>query len=263
MRRLHAGVKRVALVAGVVEPDRAARLHCVSGNAADDEIQLDDMGGRRERVVHRCPVAEGEIEAFIIGHFIPDPRRARIERVAGIGRRRQDFILDIDSFSGVEGLVEAFGDDDCDRNPDHVDGVVRQNGKRRFDHGLTIVLAPLDAARHMAQPIGIGVSASQYRQDAGHVGGSDNIDGRYSGCRVGRSHNRHMRLANDLAVVGVAAQSCQQPAVFDSRHRLADSVLTHKISLRRGPAMARPRLVVLIQHKLRIRRHREWPLVRA
>ncbi len=153
VRVLHIGVERVAVLARVPHPDRAARLHEMGIDPADHIAPLDDVRRRRERGVGRRLVAALEQIRDVVRALLPDRVLAR-GRVGGVGDRRQDLVIDRDQFGGVLRLRQARGNDEGDRLADIAHPLPRETEMGAPEHRRAVRPLAAQGHAHRAHPSG-------------------------------------------------------------------------------------------------------------
>ena len=81
------------------------------------------MGGLGKGRVGGCRIAAVHFEPEVSLVFVPDLRRAVLDRFAGGSDRRERFVIDHDQFGGVLCLVGGIGDNEGDAITDAADPV--------------------------------------------------------------------------------------------------------------------------------------------
>ena len=94
-------------------------------------------------------------------------RLARIERVRGVGDRRQRLVIDRDQLGGVARGSEAFGDDHRDGVADMAHPVADHRRPRRQRRCRTVAVGQPADARDRADPVARQIRAGQHREHAG------------------------------------------------------------------------------------------------
>ena len=97
-------MQRVATACRIVIGDAGAHFERNAGDAADIEIHGDDIRGLRKSAVGRRGVAEISIDQYIVGHFVPDRRRAGFHGVFGMEHEGQFVVDDLQRFRRIERL---------------------------------------------------------------------------------------------------------------------------------------------------------------
>ncbi len=166
---LHVGIKRDAILALVVDAERAARLHVLGMHARDDVAPLNHLGGRLDRLVGRGLVAAFDVVGNVVGTVVPHRGRAGLHRVLGRRHRPQRLVVDGHQLGRVLGLGQRVGDHHHHRIADITHAVGDQWRPLRGVHRLPV--GPL--ARHVglghAEPVGLHVVAGQDRDHAGRL----------------------------------------------------------------------------------------------
>ena len=189
-----------------------------------------------ERRVDRGLVAERPRVALVARRAVVNRGAPVFSASTGVDDRRQHFVVDVDQFGGVLGLVGRFGDDQRDAVADVADLALRQYRMRRLLHRLAVGAGDQPSAR---QSVDAGqVVAGEDRDDAGRglrLGGVDAADLRM---RVRRAQEIGVRVMLRVDVVGVLAGAGEKTIVFLAADRLADAVQiagTHR-SISSSPA---------------------------
>ena len=117
----------------VVAADSGPRLDRRDDQPVVDELDLDDMRGRCHRRVDRRLVAALETVGEVAGRFVPQQRRAKLQRGRRIDHRGQDPVIDRDQLGGVAGDIPGLGDDERHRIADMTHAAARQCMARRHD----------------------------------------------------------------------------------------------------------------------------------
>ena len=128
MRSLNAGVQRVAPAAPVEFSDGRARLERGGGHAGDDEIDARDVGGARERLIHRVTLTGLREERDVIGRLVPHGRRPWTERVHRAGDRGQRLVVHGNLLGGVYRALVRLGDHERDGIADVASAAAGQRG---------------------------------------------------------------------------------------------------------------------------------------
>ena len=154
------------------------------------------------------------VDGEIARRVRPNLRRARLERVAGVGHRLERLILDIDEFAGILRGKGALGDHHRHRLADMHDAVA---GERRTVRQDELGAA---AARHRRVPRNIAdafhVLRGENRNDARRVGCRRSIDTDDAGKGVRRTHEIGESLVRQRRIGDVAAEATHQCVVFDA-----------------------------------------------
>ena len=227
MRILHVRVERVAVLAGVVDAQRAPRLEILRVHAGDDVAPADHVRRRRHRGVGGGLVPRGEDIGDIVRGLVPDPRAARRGRRRGIRHRRQRVIVHVHALGGVLGLGEGLRDHHRDRIADIAHPLLAEALVRRGEHGRAVGPGALERHLHGAEAvpgqIGTGEDGDHARQRP-RGGGLDGPDPRMG---MRRAHHHHVDLAGQVDVVVEAALALQQPRIVEAPDPLPDPELPH------------------------------------
>ena len=89
VRVVDVGIERVAVLAGIVSPDGATRLHVLGLHPADHIAPPDDVTGAGEGRLGLGLVAPFIGVGDVVGVLVPDPRRIRQRRIGRRGDRGQ------------------------------------------------------------------------------------------------------------------------------------------------------------------------------
>ncbi len=125
VRVLRGRVEREVLFRRVIIGDRRARLHRVRGEAVVGDVELDHIGGLGEGGIGRALVADHPVIDLVAGRFGVKLRRARLDRGADVGDRRQLFVIDDHGLGRVARQVLGLGDHDRDGLADEAHGLRR------------------------------------------------------------------------------------------------------------------------------------------
>ena len=223
VRVLHVGVERVAVLARVVGPERAARLHVLRVHARDHVAALDDAGGLRERRV-RGRLVPGLVEvADVVGALVPYRRAAdrfRRQRHGG-----QGLVVDLDQLRRVLGLRERLRDDESDRITDVARTTLHEPVMRWRPHRRAVRTLALE--RHLHRAERGDVRAREDSEDTGCFQRGARVDGPNARVRVHRADDDRVRLAGEIDVVVKAALAPNEPGVLEALDALPDPELAH------------------------------------
>ena len=220
-------VERVACLAGVVVPDRAARLHELRVDAAHDVAPAHDARRARKGGVGRRPVAHLEHVRHVVRALVPYRCCARPRGVRRRRDRRQRLVVDRDLLRGVLGLRERFGDHECDRIADVAHAPAREPRMRPREHRRAVRALALEGERGRAEPLGGEVVAGQHRDHARGRRCRGDVDRADARAGVRRAQHDHVRLSGQVHVVDEPSLPAQEPRVFEPGDGLADAELAH------------------------------------
>ena len=200
-----------------------------AGDAADIEIHGDDIRGLRKSALGRRGVAEIRIDQDIVGHLVPDRRRAGLHGVFGMQHEGQFVVDDLQRFGRIErlrfGLRHHHGDGLAD-----MARFVGGQQQMRADEDLAAagpgelhVVARLRQriVRDGAEAVGLAIGAGEHAEHAGQRQRSGLVDRDDARMGVRRAHHRRVGLPGKIEIVGEAALADDQPRVFVARHGLA------------------------------------------
>ena len=246
---LRRGDQREGAVRPIVAADRAACLQRHRGDPVVDQIERDDARRAREGGLDGGGVAGLEIDAEVARHVVPDQRRARLQRLGGIGHGGQGVVIDLDQLGRVPGRLQGLGDDEGDRLADEMDRPVGQGRARRHRDRRAVAVLGRGARRDDAQSLGVPLGRGEHGQHPRRRRGRSGIDPLDARVRVGRAQDQAMGHAIQRHVVQVAPRAGQKADVFLALDRLADGrsrPLTHPGSCppkprRRSRSLAAPR----------------------
>ena len=167
VRTLHRGVQRVAAVGGLVDADRAARLHAGGGDAVDDQALLDDVrgGGKAASTAALSPIVS--TKPILSGHSAhtrgaPGCVACAVEVTAG----SSSYSTAINSAaSSACAIVSATTKATRVADPAHA--LLGEDRIARLVHRRAV--APLEPAMHrqVAESRGLHVGRGEHRQHAG------------------------------------------------------------------------------------------------
>ncbi len=193
--------------------ERGARLHRRPGHAGDMKFHRDDMLGLGKSAVGRGGVAEPGVDEDIVPHLVPDRRRVRGQRVAGLRRPRQRRVFDRDRLRRVERLLGRLGHDHRHRLADMAHPVGRQRHLRADKDraaagtGQFHVVAGLRhrVVRDRGKPVGAAVRSGEDAEHPRHRRRPRRVDAHDPRMRVGRAHDRRIGLAGHGEIVAETA----------------------------------------------------------
>ena len=217
---LRAGAQRIGVARGIVARGGAARLHRGDAEAliyfrnARDVLgrseQALDLGGIGSRVGGR----PRPIDREVVGRFRPDLRRARFERVARVGHRRERLVLDMDEFGGVLRHHRALGDDHGHGLADMHDAVFGERRPVGDDELCAIAARQRRVPRNIADAL--HVLRGQYGNDAGRSHRASAIDAHDAGKGMRRAHEISVSLVRLWRIGDIAAAAADQNVVLDA-----------------------------------------------
>ncbi len=228
VRVVDIGIKRVPVLAGIVGPDRAARLHVLGLDAADDITAANDVSSSGEGGFGLRLVAAFIGVGDVVGILVPNSRRRWLGRIGRRGDRRERLVIDLDQLGGVLRLRQTLGDDNGDRVADITDPIDDQRRPLRRKHRRPVRLPAGHSRLGHGEPvggvIGAGINGSYTRRRRGRAR-CERLDHRM---RVRRPQEHRIELSRQISVVLIPTFARQQPGVFKARYRLADSELDHR-----------------------------------
>ena len=221
VRLLGRRIKRVAIRRGVVVAEIGARLHRIGRQAAVGELELDHLGGRGHRGLGLAAIAALDLEHEIAAELLVHERRARRDRVARRGDRRQRLVVDRDRLGGLLGGEAGFRHHRGDDIADMADLVAREGRARRpfigrpspNGIGCTTVSSPWPAR---SQSSAVNVSSTPGTRGRGSVRSRRSAHGR-AGC----AQRRTTRCRAD-DIIDVAAPALNEAHILAPAQRLAD-----------------------------------------
>ena len=211
---------------GVVVPDRRSRLHRVRDEPVVDEVEAGDVVRARERVVRRRAVADLPVIAEVAGSVRVDLRRPFREGVLHGHHRGERGVAHLHELRRVARLARALRDHQRDRVPDVAHRVHREDGVGRGLVRLAVLAGDHPPADEGALLVRREVRAGQHRHHPGPLGRGGGVHGE-RGVGMRRPHERGVRLAGEVGVVGVFAGSGEEPMVLGAGHGGPDSALSH------------------------------------
>jgi len=178
------GQQQVEAVGGsIVAADRGARLDRGDDQPVVDQLDLDDVGCRREGRIDCRFVAALEPVRQIARRVVPQPRRLLGERFPRVDHRRQWPICHVDSLGGVARLLRRVGHDERHRVANMANPVARQRPARRHDHRRDR-RHPGDAWQR-PDAVGIEIRSGENAMHPRHRAGDRGVDAFYQRMSVG------------------------------------------------------------------------------
>ena len=226
---LQGRVDRVAALDRLEHADAAARLHRRRGDAVDDEVMLDDVGGAGKGCVGRFLVALDLDEADIVGAIVPNQRHAGLHGITGRNSGRQRLVIDFDQFRRIGRLIKIFRNDEGDIVADHAHAVLDQRRIARLVAGRAVAALEPAGHRQVTEARRLVIGAGQHREHAGRrlrFRGVDRTDARMG---VRRAQHDAMSHAGKGHVGDIAAVALDQARVLEAGNGLADCKFTHRI----------------------------------
>jgi hypothetical protein len=147
---LHIGVEGEAVLAGVPDVDRTARLHKMRIHPADDVAALDDVLSPGEGRLGRGFVAGLEQVRDVVGALVPYSNLA-LRRLRGVGDRGQRFVIDVDQLGGIFRLRQRLGYDEGDLFADIAHRAPREAEKGASEHRRPVRPFALERYAHDAE----------------------------------------------------------------------------------------------------------------
>ena len=198
VRVLDVGVERVPVLAGVVHPERAPRLHVLGVHAGDHVAAADDPRGPIEGGVGRRLVAGREDIGDVVGALVPHRGTAGQDRRRGGGHRGQRLVVDPHALGRVLGLGPRRGDHEG-HGVAHVPRAVPDETVVRWcPHRRAVGPRALERHPHRAEALPREVSARDDREHAGRPSRRGGVDAQDPRVRMRRAHEHGVRLAIDL-----------------------------------------------------------------
>ena len=237
---LNVGIERHAVLAGIVDAERTARLHVLGVHARDLIAPLDDPGRPLDRLVGGSLVAALDEVGNVVGTVVPYRGRPRLHRVGGRGDGLQRFVVDVDKLGRVLGLGQGLGDHHRHRITDIAHAIGHQRRPLRRVHRLPVGTLARHVRLGHAETVGHDVVAGIDRENAGRPTRRLNVDRLHQGMRVRRAHEHGVGLPRQVNVVDVASLAAQQAWVLEPQHGLADSILAHDVLILRNGSISIP-----------------------
>ena len=234
VRVLAGGVEGEVAGGCVVVAEGDPGLHGVGDQAVVGQIQLHDMRGAGEDVVHDRLVADDPVVAEVAGHAVMNFDGAGFDRVGQVGHGGQIAVVDFQQFGGVFGFLLAGGDDHGDRVADVADLADREDGVRRFGHRGAVLVVDLPAAGQAADAVGLHISADEDLHHAGRGRGGGDVDFVDLGVWPVGPLDDSIKLTGAVDVVGVVALPAEEAQVFLSAYGCANALEAHD----RSPCVA-------------------------
>ncbi len=229
-------IERVARLGARVRRVGRARLDRVRYQAVVGEIELGDVRRLGKRAVDRRLVAQRpDVTGVVRRRFMNRRRAFGFYRVDDC---RQDFVIHLDELGGIPRLGERFGDHHRDALADVPHLALRERRVRRLLHRLAVDVGDQPAA---GQPAHLRRRQIGARIDRKHCRGLFCLVHRNlldPGVRVGRSHERRVRLARQGDIVGVHAGAGEEAVILLALDPRADQGGRHGLpAIARAPAM--------------------------
>ena len=216
---------------GVVVPDGGARLHRVGDEPVVHQIEPGHVVGAGECLVGGRAVPDLPVVAEVAGRLGVDLRRPVREGLAHGRHGRQRGVVHLHLLRRVARRARALRHHDRHRVPDVAHRVRREHRMGRRLVRLPVLAGHRPAADERALAVRREVRPGQHRHHPGRGSRGRGVEGE-RGVGMGRAHERGVRLARKVRVVGVIAGPGEEPVVFGAGHRCPDAVLSHVSSLR-------------------------------
>ena len=126
---------RKAILLRIIAADSGTRLERRRDNAIVHEIELDDPRGRSESGLDRGLVSLLETEGDVALRFLPEKRRALLDRRSRIRDRGKLLVLDRDALGRVARFILAARHHEGDRIADMAHAPFGERRARRDDRG--------------------------------------------------------------------------------------------------------------------------------
>jgi hypothetical protein len=227
VRVLAGGVQGERLVAAIVLADGRARLDRVRHEAIVDQIDLGDVGGAGDRLIHRGLVAELPLVDRVLGNVVVDLGLARVARERGRHARRQLFVVHLDQLGRVPGLMVSLGHHACDVIADVARLALTQEGVRPDLHVGAVLGLHHPAADQVAPSRRLDVVAGQHGEHTVRRHGPSRIDPIDPGMGMRRADEVGVDLTRAIDVVRVVAAPGDEAMVFLAPDGSADPVRGH------------------------------------
>jgi hypothetical protein len=218
-------VERVPPAAPVVLADGGPRLQRGGGHAGDHEVEAGDVGGARERAVHRVAAAGFPHEGDVVGHLVPDRRRPRTGGLGGRRHHRQGLVVHGHPLGGVGGLLGRVRDDQRDGIADVADALAGQRRPRRGERRRAIATLASGVGGQVTQTVGGDVGSGEHGEHAGGPRRGRDIHRPDARVGVRRAHDDGVGLPRQAHVVRVAAEALEEAGILQAAHRLSDGEL--------------------------------------
>ncbi len=221
-------MQRVEVALLVVVADTGARLHRHHGDARVVEVELCDMGGLGEGLVHLGGVAIVIVEHHVVRHALIELRRAGLDRVRRAGDRRQGIDIDLNCLRRILGLGQRFGHHDGNRITHEPHLADRQDRLVGLQQRRAVLAFQRHAADEIAVAGGHHVLAGPDSEHAGQLLRLGGVDLFEHAVRVRGAHDHRVGLSGKVQVVGVFALAADQGVVLLADDRLANPVLLRR-----------------------------------
>ena len=231
MRTLRRRVERRAAAFPIVIGNSIARFHRVDHETVVDEFERDDARCLGEGGLGRLGVAHVivPIEDDVAGNVVEQLRRARGDRILGLGDRRQLIIFDLDGFSGIARGVESLGHDQRHRLTDMSNLAESKHGPRGVVPRCTVAIDQRHHAGHVTESVGPNILAGGHKQYLGHAPRRGRVDALDMRVRHRRTQDEGVGHPRQGDVVGVAAPPGDKTQILMTPYRLTNAEL-HAVS---------------------------------
>ncbi len=169
VRVLACCIKRIALRARVISPNRSTRLHGIWNEPVVDNIKPRDVSGAFECGVRLGFVAEAPIEDAVVRRLIMHLRLG-LHGLAGISYMRQFLITNLYGGSSCLGLLFRVGNHHCDMVADVAHFALRQDRVRADFHWAAVLGVDHPAAYQSANLVFGNVIAGEDASNTWHLG---------------------------------------------------------------------------------------------
>jgi hypothetical protein len=167
MRHLRRAVERELVARSVRHCQHRARLDGAADEAVVDEIKPRHMRRLLRRLADRGFVAARPAKADIARRGFMQLLRPRRGGGAGIDRRRQQRIVDIEQLGGIERLLARLANNDRNRLANMTHALARQRPAWRLCHRRAVGASDRPQRAHRADMIASHVGAAENRDHAG------------------------------------------------------------------------------------------------
>ena len=184
-----------------------------------------DMRGLGESCRHFLPVAVAEVHRHVAGNVRVNLRRVWLDRCFRHHKRRKLVDLDHHRVGGIASKFRAFRHDERHRLPDMAHLVGGDGMPSRPKHRRAVAVLDRDAGRIRLIAGGGEIGAGEDREHARHGERLARVDRADRAVRMRAPHHRHVGLALDIDVVGVAPLATDERQVFFAPWSLTDTEL--------------------------------------
>ena len=242
-------IEGVALLGGVVDAGRAARLNCAGHRTIVNKVKGNNPLGGGERGLCRRPVAFLPVEADVVRRLVPQLGGIGICGLRRLRDRRERRIGNIDPLRSGERLGLRLGDNHRHRVSDMSCPRRRDNRMRRAE-GVGAI-APLERARaregnagERREPGGRDVGPGIDREDTRCGLRPGRVERPDLGMGVRRSNDGGVGLAVQVDVVLEPRAPCEKAIVLLAPDGLPNPELSHLVRLPAYPPIGLPLAMV-------------------